>query len=74
MSHNYFFEILNYINNQLENTHETLCKNNSENLSRQFIAGRIEALCETERFINDNFIGKLPRRLKANLQTNNKCS
>ncbi len=74
MSHNYFFEILNYINDQLENTQETLCKNNSDDLSKQFIAGRIEALSETERFINANFMGTLPRRLKASLQTNNKCS
>lgn len=73
MSHNYFFEIINFINNQLENAQEKLRINSSDDLSKQLIAGRIEALCETERFINDNFIDKLPRRLRAKLKTNSRC-
>jgi len=40
-------------------------------MSKQFIAGRVEALCETKDFITENFIDNLPRRLKANLENNN---
>ena len=70
MSHNYFFELLNFIKAQLKKIHQTPYNNNSDEITNQFVAGRIEALCQTERFINDKFTNNLPRRLRANLKTN----
>jgi hypothetical protein len=59
----------------LEETKQALLDIEANELSRQFAAGRIEALCDIEQFIKNNINPKLPHRLqKIMTQQNRDCS
>ena len=50
MSHNFLFETYKFIEDRLEHINQELVKNSVDNTNRQYVAGRIDALCEIESF------------------------
>ena len=75
MSHNFLFETYEFINDRLEHINRELVKNAVDNTNRQYIAGRIDALCEIESFLERNIKPKLPKRLRQNFSSKNRvCS
>lgn len=71
MSHNYLIETYNLINQRLEEFEHTMLDSKTDETARQFAAGRVQALCDIERFIRQKFQPKLPRRLKHILTRQN---
>ena len=75
MSHNFLFETYKFINDRLEHINQELVKNAVDNTNRQYVAGRIEALCEIESYLERNIKPKLPKRLRQNFSSKNRvCS
>ena len=75
MSHNFLFETYKFIDDRLEHIHQELEENAVGNTNRQYFAGRIDALCEIERFLERNIKPKLPKRLRQNFSIKNRiCS
>ncbi len=64
MSHNYLLETYTYIERRLARARLKLihCKENQHDA--QYASGQVEALCDFERFLFENFNVKLPRRLR----------
>ncbi len=64
MSHNYLLETYTFIEQRLARARATLTHADDDSYDRQYASGQIEALCDFERFLIDNFNVKLPRRLR----------
>jgi len=71
MSHNFLFETYKFIDDRLEHINQELVKNAVGNTNRQYVAGRIDALCEIESFLERNIKPKLPKRLRLNFSSKN---
>jgi len=72
MSHNYLFETYKFIDSRLEHMNQELVKNAVDNTSRQYVAGRMDALCEIESFLERYIKPKLPKRLRQNFSGKNR--
>ena len=64
MSHNYLFDTYSYLEQRMSDIKPTLTGTDENRAVRSFAAGRIEALCELERFLKEHYEMKLPRRLR----------
>lgn len=64
MSHNFLFSLYEYIDRRLAHVERIMTREKAGEAARQFAAGQIEVLCEAERFLNENFDAKLPKRLR----------
>jgi len=75
MSHNFLFETYKFIDDRLEHIHQERVESTVDNTNRQYAAGRIDALCEIERFLERKIKPKLPKRLRLNFSSKNSvCS
>ena len=75
MSHNFFFETYKFIDDRLEHISQELVKTAGDNINRQYVAGRIDGLCEIESFLERKIKPKLPKRLRLNFSSKNRvCS
>jgi len=75
MSHNFLFETYKFIDNRWEHLNQELVKNAVDNTNRQYVAGRIDALCEIERFLERTLKPKLPKRLRQHFSSKKRaCS
>lgn len=64
MSHNFLFSTYDYIARRLADLEQALTRSDADEDARQYAAGRIDVLCQFERFLGENFDIKLPRRLR----------
>ncbi len=64
MSHNYLFDTYQYLQRRLDDIKPRLTGKDADPATRSYAAGQIEALCELERFLNERYDMKLPRRLR----------
>ena len=71
MSHNFLFDTYEFIEERLEDIKQELLNNGADSISMQYAAGRIDALCVIERFLNMNIKPKLPKRLRRNIPGKN---
>ena len=75
MSHNFLFDTYKFIDERLEGLTQDLVDVNAGSMDRQYAAGRVDALCEVERFLDSNIKQMLPKRLKRNIpRTSRVCS
>ena len=72
MSHNFLFETYKFIDDRLDHINQELKKNDVSSTKRQYFAGRIDALCEIESFLEKNLKPKLPKRLRQNFSGKNR--
>lgn len=64
MSYTYFLDIYAFIHQRLEEIQRALvAAREDDGQTRQSAAGRIEALCDLERFLREHYEAKLPRRI-----------
>jgi hypothetical protein len=73
MSHNYLFDTYGYLQQRLNEIHHRLTSSQGDPHHKQYTAGRIEALCELERFLMEHYDQKLPRRLRKHHKPSNVC-
>ena len=64
MSHNFLFNLYDYIDRRLGDLESDLVSVDADEDAGQDTAGRIDILCEVERFIGEQFEVKLPKRLR----------
>ena len=65
MAYVYLLDMQKYIDQRLAITREALENQNNGLPERKFIEGRIHVLAEFQEFLADNYIPKLPRRIRA---------
>lgn len=64
MSYTYLLELYAFIHQRLGAVQQTLVAARDEDgRARPSAAGRIEALCDLERFLHEHYETKLPRRI-----------
>ncbi len=64
MSYTNLLDLYDFIYKRLEDVHQALVAAGDEDgKTKQHAAGRIEALCEMERFLREYYDAKLPRRI-----------
>ena len=73
MSHNYLFDAYRFIRQCLDEARPNLTDADADQHAKQHAAGRIEALCDLERFLTEHYDIKLPRRLRQQQQTDSIC-
>ena len=71
MSHNYLLDTYTHIKQRLADAQQRLTATDAEHGDKQYAAGQVEALCEFERFLIENFNTKLPRRLRNTVRVGN---
>lgn len=65
MSHDYLLDTYAYIQQRLAEAQRRLKQAAGDPHGKPYTAGQIQALCDFERFLIDNFNVKLPRRLRS---------
>ena len=65
MAYVYLLDMQKYIDQRLASTKEALGNLNNGSSERKFIEGRIHVLAEFQEFLSENYIPKLPRRIRA---------
>jgi hypothetical protein len=66
MSHTYLLDTYKFIERRQEEIGRRMVNAGDDDWkSRHYAAGRIQALCDLERFLRTNFDAKLPRRLRS---------
>ena len=63
MSHNYLLDTYAYIHQRLDAARQQSTTASDDPQRKQFAEGRIETLCQFERFLSDHYDARLPRRL-----------
>lgn len=68
MSHNYLFDTYRFFQERLDHIKPHLTGAEEDQHSKAYAAGQIEALCDLERFLQERYEIKLPRRLRQQIQ------
>ena len=66
MAYTYLLEMREFIDQRLAGTIDDLKKHNGNPEEIKFIEGRNRALSEFQIFLTNNYIPKLPRRIREN--------
>ena len=75
MSHNFYFDTCKFIDKRVETIKQVLVESTADDMGGQYAAGRIDALCEIERFLDRHIRPKLPNRLRRTIsQRNRTCT
>ena len=64
MAYVYLLDLYKYIDERLDQARDGLDRADGEMLNGQIEQGRIDALTEFKDFLKENFIPKLPRRIR----------
>ena len=65
MSHDHLLDTYDFIQQQLDDALHHLTQADADPTIKQYASGRIEALCDLERFLTHHYHAKLPRRLRS---------
>lgn len=65
MSHDYLLDTYAHIQQRLAEVQRKLSQADDEPQDKSYTTGQVQALCDFERFLIDNFNVKLPRRLRS---------
>ncbi|RJQ84139.1 MAG: hypothetical protein C4519_05465 [Desulfobacteraceae bacterium] len=64
MSYNYLFATYQFIEQKLADARQRLAGAKQDQENRAYHEGRIEALCDLQRFLSTHYDSRLPRRLR----------
>ena len=64
MAYVYLIDMYKQIDRRLAEATSMFQKLDSDPIKRQFLKGRIEALSDFKTFLEENFVPKLPRRIR----------
>ena len=71
MAYTYLLDMCKIIDQRLADTIEELEKLKGNPMEAKFVEGRKQALSEFQNFLTDNYIPKLPRRIRENHKRRN---
>ena len=64
MSHTYLLDTYIFLQQRLDELQSTLTDTKTDQHTRTYIAGRIDAVCKMERFLSEHYDARLPRRIR----------
>ena len=64
MAYVYLLDMIKFIERRLARSKEALVKQNGDPSEKKFMNGRASALVDFQEFLNNNYIPKLPRRIR----------
>jgi hypothetical protein len=73
MSHDFLLDTYQYLKQRLNKIQPRLTSSGADRYEKQYATGRIEAICDLERFLIEHYDKKLPRRLRQHHKPSRVC-